>query len=114
MSPDSTHRAARKYAGEVPGRGPIVPARCRTAAIAVAARTASGSARGSGVGAGDVGVVDGARVGAEPDAEAEPEAVVVGADERGAGSSVVHAVSSKPVATATTTEPLTCSTLPTI
>src|SRR6478735_12552289 len=62
-SRSSTQRAARRYAGEVPGRGPIVPARWRTAASAVSTRTWSGSARGAGaveVGAGAVGLAPGA------------------------------------------------------
>jgi hypothetical protein len=45
------------YAGEVPGLGPIRPARCRTARIAVAARTPSGAAKGAGL-AGPDGVGD--------------------------------------------------------
>ncbi len=52
----STQSAARWKAGDVPGRGPISPARCRTAAIAVAGRTASMSARGARVGALGFGV----------------------------------------------------------
>ncbi len=42
----STQSAARRYAGEVPWRGPTRPARWRTAVIAVVTRTSSGSAGG--------------------------------------------------------------------
>ena len=48
----STQAAARKYAGDVPGRGPISPARWRTARIAVPTRTSAGSTRSGRAGSG--------------------------------------------------------------
>ncbi len=56
-----TQAAARKYAAEVPGRGPIRPASWSIASSAVRSRASSGETRaGVGVGssAGSVGAVD--------------------------------------------------------